>query len=653
MTAPAAVGMMSAMRSRWGTATAVGVAAFLVATPVLIAGALGDPSLRAEAWSSLIACTPSVLLGILVGIRRRGSPGATALVGLGAFSAVAEAVTVWGMSAATSRPWPGADLGSRVALGIWVLHFGGLVLLGLVFPDGRLPGPRWRWVGRAYAVLALTIIVSMAVAGDSTAPGWMVVGLTTAAGLLLVMGFSVACQVARYRRGDEVVRDQLRWVALGAGSVVVLWIAGEIADPLGLGTSAYLPTIAALLLLLPATVAIAVVRHDLFDVEQLLSETTTWVLTTAGAAALFAAAAGLALRAAQPLGQTGSFTLAAFVTVALIGPWHGHVHRWVARVLDRDRTRVVDGAQRFVVDVRDGRRPPQDVVAVMRDLLRDPQADVSLDLPDGAVVDINGNPCDGANPTGEVVGLAISVGPTRLGTLTLGRTSSRRDRLARLVVKEVALPIELARAQVLLWSALHDVEDSRARIVVAADEERRRLERDLHDGAQQRIVAVGMRLRMTQRQADDPAAVVAEIDTAVADLEETVRELRRLARGLRPVGLDDGLGPAVRQLVHHSPVPTTVDVEELELPESTLATAYFIVAEGVTNALKHAQPTQLAVRARRRDDGRLIVEVEDHGRGSPVPATELTTLRDRVGAIGGSLELAGRNPQGTVLRALL
>jgi len=653
--------MMAAMRSRWGTATAVGVAAYLVATPVLVAGAFGDPALRGEAWSSLIACTPSVVLGILVALRRRGSPGATALVGLGAFSAVAEAITIWGMSAETSHPWPGADLGSRVALGIWVLHFGGLVLLCLVFPDGRLPGDRWRWVGRAYAVLALTIIVSMAVAGDSTAPGWMVVGLSTAAGLLLVMGFSVACQVARYRRGDEVVRDQLRWVALGAGSVVVLWIAGEIADPLGLGTNAYLPTIAALLLFLPATVAIAVVRHDLFDVEQLLSETTTWVLTTAGAAALFAAAAALALRAAQPLGQTGSFTLAAFVTVALIGPWHGRVHRWVARVLDRDRTRVVDGAQRFVVDVRDGRRPPQDVVAVVRDLLRDPQADVSLDLPDGEVVDIDGTPREPVKGTGEqtgevagdAVGLAINAGPTRLGTLSLGRTSSRRDRLARLVVNEVALPIELARAQVLLWSALRDVEDSRARIVVAADEERRRLERDLHDGAQQRIVAVGMRLRMTQRQANDPAAVVAEIDTAVADLEETVRELRRLARGLRPVGLDDGLGPAVRQLVHHSPVPTTVDVEELELSESTLTTAYFIVAEGVTNALKHAQPTQLAVRAHRRDDGRLLVEVEDDGRGSPAQGTELTTLRDRVGAIGGSLELAGRDPQGTVLRAVL
>jgi two-component system sensor histidine kinase UhpB len=84
-----------------------------------------------------------------------------------------------------------------------------------------------------------------------------------------------------------------------------------------------------------------------------------------------------------------------------------------------------------------------------------------------------------------------------------------------------------------------------------------------------------------------------------------------------------------------------------------LTTAYFIVAEGVTNALKHARPTRLTIRAGRRDDGRLLVEVEDDGAGVPAEGVELTTLRDRVGAVGGSLELTAQAPQGTVLRAVL
>lgn len=639
------------MRSPWSVATATGALAYCVATAALVAATAGTAEMRGEAWGALVACTPSVLLGVLVGVRRPGSPGATALAGLGAFSAVAEAVTVWGMSAETASAWPAADLMARLMAGIWVLHFGGFVLLCLVFPDGLLPG-RWRLVGAAYVVTAAVVVASMAAPGADDSPFWRGVGIATAVALLSVLCLSAASLVVRYRRGGEVTRDQLRWIALGAGSVVVLWIAGEVADALGAGSGAYLPCIAALLLVLPLTVAVAVVRHDLFDVEQLLSETTTWVLTTAGAAAVFAGAAAVALRAARPLGETGSFTLAAFVTVALVGPLHGRVHRLVQGVLDHDRTVVQSGARRFVADVRDGLRPPQDVVEVVRDLLRDPQAVIALEVPGSpGPVDVDGAPVP-SRP-----GLHLHAGETRLGTLVLGRESRRRLRLARLVVAEVALPLELTRAQVQLRAALRDVEDSRARIAVAAAEERHRIEQDLHDGAQQRLVAVGMRLRMAQRRADDTGAVVAELDRAVADLEDTVRELRRLARGLRPVGLDDGLGPALRQLVHHSPVPTSVDVDDdvdrVGMTESTLTTAYFIVAEGVANALKHAAPSRMAIRAVRRDDGRLLVEVEDDGRGTPPGTAELTTLRDRVGALGGHLELCDRAPSGTVLRAVL
>ncbi|HET8600854.1 MAG TPA: ATP-binding protein [Segeticoccus sp.] len=195
-----------------------------------------------------------------------------------------------------------------------------------------------------------------------------------------------------------------------------------------------------------------------------------------------------------------------------------------------------------------------------------------------------------------------------------------------------------------------EVESSRARLADAAATERKRLERDLHDGAQQRIIATGMRLRSLQFALDPQAA--AEVDVAVAELETTLGELRRLAQGVRPSRLDDGLVPALEGALAASPVPVDLRVDPLPAAdEARTLTAYLVVSEAVTNALKHARAGRIRVRLGARGD-RLSLEVADDGVGG-VPEGGLTALRDRVASVGGRLHVDSVAGAGTTVSAVL
>ncbi|MFI5563024.1 sensor histidine kinase [Amycolatopsis japonica] len=209
-----------------------------------------------------------------------------------------------------------------------------------------------------------------------------------------------------------------------------------------------------------------------------------------------------------------------------------------------------------------------------------------------------------------------------------------------------------------LEERLVEVQASRARIVAAADDERRRVERDLHDGAQQRLVSVVLLLRMAERRlGDDLTPAVATLLTGTIDeLQATVTELRELARGLRPPILTEaGLIPAVRSLLAR--VPIAVDLAGADVPRlsgAVEATAYFVVSEAVTNALKHAQAEQVRVCIRVEEDG-LRVDVHDDGVGTADigGGSGLHGLRDRVRALGGELTVASEPGSGTTVSAVI
>jgi signal transduction histidine kinase len=195
---------------------------------------------------------------------------------------------------------------------------------------------------------------------------------------------------------------------------------------------------------------------------------------------------------------------------------------------------------------------------------------------------------------------------------------------------------------------------SRGRLVEASDNERRRLVRDIHDGAQQRLTALAVRLHIAAEQPSDPARDAAVLRNAEAELSLAVGELRELAQGLRPTTLSrHGLAPALRVLAGRSPVPVTLGaLPDRRLDDTAESTAYYVVAEGLTNAYKHAGATRIEVKTL-LVRGMLRVDVVDDGTGGARAAagSGLEGLRDRVEAIGGRLTVESRPGQGTHLRA--
>jgi signal transduction histidine kinase len=197
---------------------------------------------------------------------------------------------------------------------------------------------------------------------------------------------------------------------------------------------------------------------------------------------------------------------------------------------------------------------------------------------------------------------------------------------------------------------------SRARVVAAADEARRRIRRDLHDGAQQRLVTTVMTLKMARQQlgdADGPAVDL--IDQALAHAEAANGELRELAHGVLPAALSGGgLRAALAALADRVPLPVSVEVTAERLPAALEATAYFIVAEAVTNAVRHARASRARVVAL-LDDGVLRLEVRDDGVGGARfdGSSGLLGLRDRAAAMDGELRVASPPGEGTVVSATL
>jgi signal transduction histidine kinase len=215
----------------------------------------------------------------------------------------------------------------------------------------------------------------------------------------------------------------------------------------------------------------------------------------------------------------------------------------------------------------------------------------------------------------------------------------------------VALALESAEARA-------ELRASRVRILEAGVLERRRLERNLHDGAQQRLVSLAVQLRVLEKRLGDRDAAVALLRGAAVELEQALAELRELARGLHPAVLADrGLAPALETLASRAPLPVTVEgVPDERLAEPLEAAVYFVVAESLTNAVKHAEASELRVRMA-SEGGELRVEIADDGRGGADPGagegTGLRGLADRVEALGGRLALESPVGAGTVVRAVL
>jgi signal transduction histidine kinase len=229
--------------------------------------------------------------------------------------------------------------------------------------------------------------------------------------------------------------------------------------------------------------------------------------------------------------------------------------------------------------------------------------------------------------------------------------------LVRAVAATARMTIENERLQAEVRAQLEEVRASRARIVEFGDAERRRVERNLHDGAQQRLVNLSLALGIARAQVGTTSQkeMAVALDEAAAELRLAVAELRELARGIHPVILSEaGLGPALASLADRSPIPVTVTAVPADrLPPPVEETAYYVASEALANAAKHAHATTVTIGARRLN-GDLLVEVNDDGVGGANPnGSGLRGLADRVAALDGQLRVHSPAGKGTRITAEL
>jgi signal transduction histidine kinase len=316
-----------------------------------------------------------------------------------------------------------------------------------------------------------------------------------------------------------------------------------------------------------------------------------------------------------------------------------------------------DGIARLAVDLDRGADPGQ-LRAALRHALGDPT--LQLLLPDGAGVwrDPEGARTElPEDPMGASTMLEGADGP--LAVVTHDPILREDPGLVTAAVAVLRLAIENDRLGEVVREQLDEVRASRARLVEAAEEERKRIVRDLHDGAQQRLIAVALSMQQAReaaRRVDPEAPFARRVDEAITELLGAVDDLRRLARGIHPAILaEEGLAPAVAGLARRSPVPVQVDIDVADrLPSVVEATAYFIVAEGLTNVARHADARSAAVRIA-RSNGHLDVEVRDDGAGGADGSrgSGLLGMADRLDALAGTLVVDSPLGGGTRLRAVI
>lgn len=526
------------------------------------------------------------------------------------------------------------DVDDTALAGDWMLLYVFLAELLLVMPTGRLARrghAAWLGVAIGMPVIAGSFIALNAYAW---ATGDQSVALIVVSGVLLLAYFSclVASAVSlglRYREADAAGRMSLRWMFL-AGAAVPLTLALCWASYLVFATPELV--IFGLLVMhiaIPVATTIALVRPGWFDVDAAAATAATVSILSFGVLVIVSminAVAGLLVMSWSPV--AGIVTTLIFGALAV--PLYRVLHRAIARVMFPGRERALAALHALRRQMESGERAPEELGDVLRSALRDPGLRVAYHrIGDGTPISVTGEP------------LPIQPGATAAPVNYLGErigsivpSAGHGSSLPRAVCAAAGPLLDTVRMRAELREAMRDVAASRERLMLAGYETRRRLERDLHDGAQQRLVALGMRLRVLQRTTVGADGLAETLDGAVAELAIAVAELRQLAHGVRPGALDDGLTSALADLKRRAPHAIDLDADVDDLPDAVATTAYFVASEAIANAIKHADASRIRVVARHHG-GVLHLTISDDGRGGAIATgarPEGSTDRHRGGA---------------------
>jgi signal transduction histidine kinase len=603
---------------------------------------------------------------------------------------------------ARPEPLPGTSLAGWLNNMAFTTLAAPLPLIFLLFPTGQIPSPRWRpvvWVwaaGLALLMLALAVRPGTVYATTHEQGGIEVVNpigipaLESVLGpliqvavvaLVMVAGISVVSLIVRFRRARGEERQQMKWLVYVAALIAILFLVLFATDavtgdePTGMlhtvssfvwGTFAFLFAIG-----IPGAVAIAVLRYRLYDIDLVINKTLVY-----GSLAMFITAVyvGVVVGIGSAFGRgdepnLGLSILATAVVAVAFQPVRERVQRLANRLVYGKRATPYEVLSDLSEQLS-GTYASEDVLPRMARILAEGtgarEARVWLRIGGELTPAASWAAGDRKSPNVEPDVVEMTTPGSKNADFLvpvihqgedLGALSIAKALGDRLTPAEEGLVRDLASQAGLVLRNVRLIEDlkaSRVRLVQAQDAERRRIERNIHDGAQQQLVALQVKLGLAKRLADDPERV----DRLLAELQDetnqALNDLRDLARGIYPPLLaDQGLGAALEAQARKGPVPIAVDADGLgRYPPEAEAAVYFCVLEALQNMAKYAEATRADVRLA-APEGWLTFEVTDDGAGFDPDTTPrgsgLTNMADRLAALGGAFEIRSNPGEGTTV----
>jgi len=639
------------------------------------------------------------VLGVLI-LRREPNAIGWLLLGDGATFGLMFVTSMYAVAGAT-HDFALYEIVGAVSEWLFVPLLLGLAFALVLFPTGHLPSARWRpfaaliLAGTALTFIALVLTprqvalpapggVSLTYANPfaiealrSTSPGQSVVSAAAAVPIsppfaMLLFGAAVVALVLRFRSGDTELRQQIKWVAFAAA----LFVATQIALTIALGTqgngaaiTAAVGFVSAAIALFgfPGAITIAILKHRLYDIDVLINRAVVYTILAAAITVVYAAiVAGVGALVGSHGGPV--LTIVAAVAVALsFQPLRARARTIANRLVYGERATPYEVLGEFA-----------DQMA--RSVALEEQLDRLVTLLASGVgaerVEVWSETSTGGRViaawpqgTSDGSGAAPTSVPVRQGDEVLGSVLVTKRINDPLTPPEAALLEHVAsQAGMLLRNlglttelraTIDELRASRRRLVEAQDSERRRIERNIHDGAQQQLVALGVKLSLAKRLLrGDADAVERMLDDLQGETSQALTDLRELARGIYPPLLADrGLVEAVEAQARKAPLPVTVEAHGIgRMPQELEAAVYFCVLEALQNVGKYARASQVHV-ALANGDGTLRFDVTDDGVGFDAGTTSYGTglqgMADRLGALGGSIAVKSTRGGGTTITGVV
>jgi signal transduction histidine kinase len=666
-----------------------------------------------DAVSGLIYAPAPVLyatLGALI-VRRAGNVIGWMLIGIGgaqAISWLASAYAVFGVAHPGTLPAP--ELAGLLGEWSFIPVFTGIGFMLLLFPSGTLPSPRWRpWAGLGLLATALTMVgfvvrprlmalpapggVSLMLENPlgvrSLGPVLSTVLIGTLNGLSVLVTVILAAAfvslAVRYRSGGREVRQQIKWLALAAVAVagcqaaalLAIAITGDASNPVTV--TAYVVIPVTVLVGIPAIITLAILKYGLYQIDVIINRAVQYGLLSAALTGVYA---GIVVGIGTLAGYAGGpvLTIAAAVTIAVLFQPVRHRARLVAnRLVYGQRATPYQVLADFAEDMA-GQLDFDTALDRMASILAGATGAVRVEIwvrvgaqlrpqviwPRGsappAAVPLAG---DAELPAFELATRAVAVrhGDELLGALAIQKPrnepiTAAEDKLLTHLASQAGLVLRNVRLTAELQATIDDLRASRLRLVRAQDEERQRIERNLHDGAQQQLVALTVQLSLLEDSAGDSGEVRQMTGQLRAGLRAALDDLRALARGIYPPLLaDQGLGPALRAQAGRTPLPVQVEADGIgRYPRDAEAAVYFCILEALQNTAKYARASQAAV-ALSCPGSHLEFTVSDDGTGFDTAkatyGTGLQGMADRLAAAGGTLRINSAPGNGTTISGRL